>query len=300
MKNIEISATSLILASFFLLNSVSSAFALTPPNYLTTGAEVTISASLGEPVLKLWGYGAPNSRVEMNGNEVSDFTYSKSDGYYEFLRAFLPAPNDLYYPELCLTGIDREGRATSPTCIPALPSNQFSYDIGPVILPPTLSLESGTTTPMTQIEANGITIPNSEVKIILAEDKGRSLVDFSIVKTAEAYYIPDYTVKSDNQGYFSFNMPDTSSDSWRVFAITNYSQGATSPKSNTLTFDVLSPTFIALESIWKFILSLLTLPGLIILEIVAILLIITIIFLTKRGKKKLPPNTTEPLGQYQI
>lgn len=301
MKIIRISASTLILACFALFNHVPSVLALSTPNYLTTGAQVIISASLGQPVLKLWGYGSPSSRVELSGSGVSDFTYSRADGYYEFIKAFLPTPTNLFYPELCLTQIDTQGRATPPTCIPALPSNEFSYDIGPVIMPPTISLEAGSTAPMSQIAANGMTIPNSDVKIILAEsDKPSGLAFLNIVGVAKAYYIPNYTVKSDNLGFFSFNMPDTTPDTWHVFALTNYSQGATSPKSNTLTFNVLSPTIIFLESIWKLLLNLLTLPGIIILEIVVILLIITAIFLTRRSKKRNARNTTEQVGQYQI
>jgi hypothetical protein len=262
---------------------------------------VTISASLGEPVLRLWGYGSSNSRVELDGRGVSDFTYSKVNGYFEFSKAFLPAPSDLLYPELCLTGIDLIGRATPPTCIPALPANRFSYDIGPIILPPTLSLESGVITPKTQTEASGMTIPDSEVKIVLAEGDGsRSLTNFSIVKTALAYYIPNYTVKSDSRGYFSFNMPDTTPDNWHVFAITTYSQGATSPKSNTLTFSVISPALAAIENIWKLILSLLTLPILIVLEILIILIIIAALILSKRHRIRVHPSISNPINEYQI
>ncbi len=261
---------------------------------------MTISASLGAPVLRLWGYGPSNSRVELRGNGVEDFTYARTDGYFEFSKAFLPSPIGLLYPELCLTGIDLIGRATPPTCIPALPANEFSYDIGPVILPPTLSLEAGTVSPSTQTGVSGITIPNSEVKIVLAEENtGRSLAIFSIVKTALAYYIPNYTVKSDSRGNFSFNMPDASPNNWRVFAITTYSQGSTSPKSNTLTFRVISPMLALLENIWKLILSLLNLRVLIVLEVLIILIIIITLFSSKRSKIKVSPNTSNPINEYQ-
>jgi hypothetical protein len=303
MKQIaKIFAVCLTLWCIFSVNKDGlTASALTLPNSSTTGAKVTISVSIGEPVLKLWGYGAPDSRIEISGERVTDFTYSGSDGYFEFPKAYLPTPTGLFYPELCLTEIDQVDRSTPPTCIPALPADKFSYDIGPVILPPTLSLEAGAVIPSSQSGASGITIPNSEVKIVLAEDShGQSLADFSIVKTAKAYYIPNYTIKSDSRGYFSFNMPDTSPNTWRIFAVTNYSQGESSPKSNTLKFEVLSPIMAAMENIWALILSLLTLPTLIILEIVVIMLITAAVFLNKRGKRKLSPSAADPVRQYQI
>ncbi|MCX6704309.1 MAG: hypothetical protein NTZ07_02575 [Candidatus Woesebacteria bacterium] len=283
-----------------MFDNVSPVSAQTLPNYATTSAQVTISASIGEPVLRLWGYGPSNSRVELSGYGVTDFTYAATDGYYEFSKAYLPSPKDLLYPELCLTGIDLTGRSTPPTCIPALPASLFSYDIGPVILPPTISLDAGSVTPATQTAASGITIPNSEVKIVLAEgDKPKTLAGFSLAREAKAYYIPDYTVKSDSRGYFSFNMPDTTPDKWRVFAITSYSPGATSPKSNTLTFEVTSPTITAIGNFWKLILSLLTLPILILLEILIILIIIAMLFLSKRDKIKVSPSISEPINIYR-
>jgi len=300
MKRVAgISFVYLILGCLFLSGNGLPASAQTLPNLGTRRAQVTISASLGEPVLRLWGYGPANSRVELSGRGVADFAYSRTDGYYEFSKAFLPSPTDFLYPELCLTAVDQVGRATPPTCIPPLPANEFSYDIGPIILPPTLSLEAGSTTPDTQVAASGMTIPNSEVKIVLAEgDTGNPLAKLSIVTEVSAYYIPNYTVKSDSQGYFSFNMPATTSDKWRMFAVTNYSQVATSPKSNTLTFEVISPALAAIQKFWKLILSLLTLPVFIFLEILIILILIALL-LMKRGKKKVSPNISNQINEYQ-
>jgi hypothetical protein len=297
---LKIGVTCAILTCIFLINDASPVFAQTVTNFPTSPARVTISVSLGEPILKLWGYGAPNQRIEITGDRVTDFTYTRSDGYFEFLKTYLPQTSSLFYPELCLTGIDLMGRSTPPTCIPPLPVNSLSYDIGPVIIPPTISLEAGVIDASGQAGASGVTIPNSDIKIVLAEDRGSpDLSVFSIVRPARAYYIPSYTVKSDPLGNFSFNMPAGTPKTWRVFAITEYSQGATSPKSNTLKFEVQSPVLTAIRSLWKLILSLLTLPVFIILEIVVILLILTAIFLKKNRRRKIYLNNSVPVRQYQ-
>lgn len=299
-KGLKIFAFCFVLWLSFFRNDEMVVKGASVPAPVTTAAQVTISASLGEPILKLWGYGPPNSRIELSGEAVADFAYSRTDGYYEFPKAYLPSPTDLLYPELCVTAIDPIGRASVPTCIPPLPTTRFSYDVGPVILPPTLSLDEGSVVPSSQSGAEGVTIPNSEVKIVLAEDSNSQKTSkYSIVGTAYAYYIPDYTVKSDEHGYFSFNMPAASPKTWNVFAITSYSQGATSPKSNTLKFEVVSPISAAVADIWTFLLSLLTLPVLIIFELLVVILIIIAVILSKNRKKKLPPNTSNPIEEYQ-
>ena len=300
VKKFKIEAVCLILWSLFLFSSGSIVSAQTLPKLWTKGTQVRISVSLGQPILRLWGYGPSDSRIELTGNGVSDFTYAGTNGYFEFAKTFLPAPTDFFYPELCLTAIDLTGRATPPTCIPPLPVMKFDYDIGPVILPPTISLGAGSTAELTQTEASGITIPNSEVKIVLAEGGGAgNLAEFSIVRLARAYYIPDYTIKSDSRGHFSFNMPAVNPDNWRVFAVTNYSQGATSPKSNTLTFRVISPTTVAIQNIWRIILSFMSLPGLIIMEIFVILVILVFLFWSKINKIRVSPNASKEVKENQ-
>jgi hypothetical protein len=300
LKIFLFSLTWLILSQLSFSGDSNNVRAQLKPLAITTTAQVTISASIGEPVLHLWGYGPPASRIEISGRNVQDFTYSETDGYFEFKNAFLPSPTDSTYPELCLTAVDPSGRATPPTCIPGITARDLSYDIGPVILPPTLSLESESVAPGVTDGAEGITIPNSKVKIVLAEDSSKNtLSKFSLVETAKAYYIPDYTVTSDDRGYFSFNMPDGSPQGWRVFAITNYSQGATSPKSNTLKFEVVSTTTVFIKGLWAIILSLLTLPALIAAEIAIIILIILAITLKKKGRRKVYPTIADPIKEYQ-
>jgi hypothetical protein len=292
-----------IFLAIFLLNDVPNVSAQTTHSTVITKPLVTISVSLGEPLLKLWGYGQPDSRIEVSGNGVFDFTYSSSDGYFEFTKVYLPSPIDNLYPELCLIGIDQAGRATPPTCIPPLPVGNFNFDVGPVILPPTLSLETGVTDQSSQAGAHGITIPNSEVKIVMAEGKGtKGISKLNIVKTAFAYFIPDYVVKSDSHGNFSFNAPNTNSSEWRVFAMTNYSQGVYSPKSNTLKLEIVSPINIFLKNLWKFILSLFGLPAMIVLEILIILLIIAAVLLSRRKQTKpdhIYLSNTNPTKLYQ-
>jgi hypothetical protein len=299
-KLVIVSLTWIILSHVFFSDSNLLAFAQNLPTGSSTETQITISAGIGEPVLRLWGYGPPNSRIEISGERVADFTYSRTDGYFDLSNVFLPQISDASYPELCLSAIDSISRVTPPTCIPPLPTNEFSYDIGPVILPPTLSLTKETTSTFSQAGASGTTIPNSEVKIVLAEDSSNSkLSNFTLVVPAKAYYIPDYTTHSNDRGNFSFNLPDNSPKTWHIFAITSYSQGTLSPKSNTLKFEVVSPITIGLVNTWALLLSLLTMQNLIIVEIAIILLIIMAIFSPKKNTKKIHLNVVDPVKQYR-
>lgn len=241
-----------ILTSYFLWNDVSAVLANT-----------TISATIGSPILRLWGYGPTNSRIELSGDRVSEFTYSNSSGFFEFKKAFLPRPIDIYYPELCIIAIDQANRSTPPVCIPALPAIWAGYDVGPVILPPTISLDAIS---LDELTASGVTIPNSKVNVYFAKDR----------------FLPVLGIATDNQGNFSFNLPSEEITSWRVFAMTLYSQGNTSPKSNTLEFKIISEGSLLVYSIWMYLLSLLTLPALIVLEVLIVLIILIIISRKKR------------------
>lgn len=249
---------------------------------------VIVSVTIGVPKMALWGYGPPGSVLELSGVGVEQTTQSNETGYYLFDLVYVPAES---FPELCVTAIDQNQRVTPPTCIPELPIGNYFYDIGPVILPPTLSLTHFSPAG-NQIAAEGQTIPNSTVEIKLGRPSEQSKVlGLGVVGKVLAYYIPSYTVISDAGGNFSFNMPEKST-TWRVFAITDYQGVAKSPKSNTLVLEVLTTVASIWQKILAFIKALLVWPRILILETIIIIILILILLLVIRKKKKKAKKST--------
>ncbi len=235
-------------------------YTLYSPNQVAAAVEnpqsfqITVSATIGESRLTLFGYTSPQALVELQGQRVSESVIANDQGYFFFDRILLPAPRSSQseveptYPELCLASIDSLSRVSFPTCLPPLPLGSFDMSIGPVLLPPTLSLftvslsnlSKGSFLPNEQAIAQGLTIPDSEVNIFLANNLTHSL-RFSFIPSVYAYFIPRYQIKADANGHFEFNLPSsppTSGASWKVFAAATH-LGSPSPKSNTLTFRIL-------------------------------------------------------------
>lgn len=200
---------------------------------------ITVTATIGEPKLTLFGYTSPNALVELKGIRVSEDVIADQKGYFFFDRVFLPRPTPKY-PELCLNSIDTQSRISFPTCLPSLPTGPFDISIGPVLLPPTISLEKGNFLPFQQVTAQGATIPNTEVAIYLYNaDPSAGFKAFWLISPVLAYSLPAYKIQADENGNFEFNLPANRPNLWRVFASSFY-LGSPSPKSNTLTFRVLS------------------------------------------------------------
>ena len=229
---------------------------------------ITVSATVGEPKLTLFGYSSPHAQIELQGNQVFEGTIANEEGYFFFDRAFLPWPTP-NYPELCLTAIDTQQRPSFPLCLPPLPTGPYEITVGPVLLPPTISLEKGNFLPGEQVTAQGSTIPNTEVTIFLASEARQGIspgvtgtgspgvkeLASRIVKKAYAYSLPQYQIRSDENGNFEFNLPANWPTTWRIFAAAKHLDSPT-PKSNSLEFNVLSWW----QWLWEMFLALLALP----------------------------------------
>lgn len=251
---------------------------------LGVSSETTVSVSLGEPKLVLWGYGPTSSVVKLEGVGVSDSTLSLSNGYFQFTSVFIPVrpskDKKLLYPEICIQAIDSDKLTTQPTCIPQLPFSNYLYNVGPVILSPTITLEKGSGLPGETIKASGKTLPNSDVEILLAR-KGSPADFFKFVKTATAYHIPKYQIKSDSNGFYEFSLPTDSPDNWNIFASTKYA-GSNSAKSNTLKFKVLPYWVYLVRRIINYVGQL----GPYCFYIFLFLQIVAVVFLARHARKK--------------
>lgn len=195
---------------------------------------VKISASIGENEITLYGYTSPDSKVELNGNNVYDVTYSDQTGFFEFQKTLLP--KTYIASELCITSIDENYRTTHPVCIPPPPSSNYHTDIGPILLPPTLTIENDNIKPGSTVITSGQSIPNSQVDVhfFKIDNTGKTFP-----KSVHAYSLPSLSVKTDSLGYFSLNLPTAQSSDYRLFANVIYND-YNSAKSNTLIFKLPS------------------------------------------------------------
>lgn len=244
---------------------------------------VKITASIGlNYSTTIYGYGPPQSRVELTSPRVFSVAYSDTTGYFEFKDLILP-PNP---QDLCLTAQDENNRLTSPVCFPPPPASDYSYSIGPILLPPTISLDDARLNSTYTLTAAGQSFPDSDVTVTFFQmDQNPSLV----VKPVQALELPSLTLKSDSQGNFNFSLPTVYATSYRFFASSLFNSQP-SPRSHPLYF-TLKPSPLSIP--WL----------LIILVLFFILTLIVIIhFLTTRHHTRhfpwLPPSQVKPLLTY--
>jgi hypothetical protein len=216
--------------------------------------EIMVSASIGDRRFTLFGYSSPYAFVTLEGTGIFDQTYADSDGYFEFRNRFSPfSPR-----EACLTAQDQLGRLSNPICLPAFPTS-YNITIGPVILPPTISLANPSADRDyfigDEIVLAGQTIPNSEVDLSMFIDENKSLVNYLaseivLIKPAYALTFPKLTTGSDDEGNFAVSLPSSNPDFIRLFTQVNF-QNELSPKSIALNIKVFP--------IWMIIIKLLLL-----------------------------------------
>jgi len=240
------------------------------------GVQITVWATIGEPKLTVFGWTSPQALVELKGQRVSELAIADETGYFYFDRVFLPSPKP-NYPEICLSVIDRFSRISSfPICLPPLPPKLGEIRVGPVLLPPTLSLERGEFLPDQQVKATGATFPNSKVTIFLANKvlrlRGEKSASWrtgapaagggghlggGLVKKAYAFFLPQYEIQSDKNGNFEFNLPASYPQNWKIYATAEF-QGSPSPKSVSLNFRVLGWWAWFWQKIKEFLMSICT------------------------------------------
>jgi len=227
---------------FFFLSSISTYCLLVAPQApAVLGSQQTakkglvwVSAFVGGCRFTLWGYTSPHALVSLQGMGIYDETYARDDGYFEFNNRFSP----LSPKEVCLTSRDQFGRLTVPTCLPPFPT-QTDVNIGPVILPPTISFDKSNYYMGDQIITTGQSLPNSNLDFSIFVDEKKSFVNYlAFVKPVEALTFPELQTKTDKHGNFSLVLPSNNPQFFRIFAQSQY-KTSMSPKSNTLNIIVL-------------------------------------------------------------
>ena len=243
---------------------------------------VNVSAFIGDHRFNLYGYTSPRAFVTFDGQGIFDTTTADDKGYFEFDNRFSP----LSPREACLTSKDQFGRLSSPVCLPPFPI-KYDVNIGPVIMPPTVSLNNP---PIgsdyfigDQVMLSGQAVPNTDVKLSVfgtGNDSKLSSIIYHlsslIVRPVEASSFPLLDIKSDSKGNFSINLPSSNPENFRLFAQTNFNKSI-SANSIKLNLDIL-PVWMIIIKFFLFLFSLIK-PRL--LEILILAEIIYILYILK-------------------
>jgi len=216
--------------------------------------EVENSVFIGEYHFTLFGYTSPLAEVSFSGQGIADQTIADETGYFEFKNRFSPfSPR-----EACLSAKDQFGRLSVPVCLPPFPT-QYNVTIGPVILPPTVSLDKSTYFIGDEVILTGQTIPNKEISlsVFTDESKNKKILTkiFSIIKPVEAFSLPKLTTVSDDKGNFSISLPSSSAKNYRLFTQVKY-ENNNSNNSLTLSVKVLPVWMIVIKFfifLWSFV-----------------------------------------------
>ncbi len=216
---------------------------------LPVSRDVSITAFIGgEYFFSLYGYTSPNARVTMSSLGMLNETKSDTTGYFLFLRK----PASLFHQEICIFAQDEEGRLSAPVCIPPIPQ-QDNLNIGPILLPPTVSLNNGALFIGEEPVLTGQTIPNTNVTLSLFTDENKSakFLSFNPVKPAYAVTLPKLQIKSDEKGSYSIALSSSQAKYYRLFTQSVF-QESLSPKSNTLHLTIF-PFWIYLLRLFTFL-----------------------------------------------
>jgi len=238
----------------------------------STGA-VTVSASIGNFRFTLDGYSSPGALVTIQGMGIYDQTFANRDGYFQFSNSFSPfSPR-----EACLTAQDQLGRLTSPVCLPPFSTNR-NITIGPVILPPTVSMDKDVYYVGDEAILSGQSIPNSQIVLSTFVKNKSPRIITQIVKPVYADTIPQLTIKTDAKGNYSVALPSSSDEAMRLFTQTKYNE---QPSAQSINLNIkIWPVWMMVINFFKLIFLLLK-PRLLEL-IILVQLIGLIIYLLKR------------------
>lgn len=207
-----------------------------------TNPSVHVTASIHSRELTIFGYSSPSAKIVIEAPGIYGQALTDPTGYFEFNHLILP-----YQPrELCLTSQDSDNRSTPPLCLSPPPAGNLYTRIGPIILPPTITLDSSKISPNSTAYASGQSLPNSTIEITFYQVNQNTI---SFPKEISAFSLPVYQTSTNSDGTFSFSLPTSYSSNYRLFASAKYQQEP-SPKSNTLTFHLPSLWYLFFLQNW--------------------------------------------------
>ncbi|OGK64670.1 hypothetical protein A2209_01245 [Candidatus Roizmanbacteria bacterium RIFOXYA1_FULL_41_12] len=193
-------------------------------------------------VYSLFGYTSSHANVRLEGLKLLEGTKANQDGYFEFVN-FRASSRNL---EFCLLSVDTENLVSPPLCVP-VPPVEANRKYGPYLLPPTIRLDKGDIKTGQQAQVNGKTIPGASVNLNVFDQAEKPLA--ILIKTAYAATKPEVIkLDSASDGSFSTTLSGTNPGKKRVFAQSTFNieeNENKTPKSVTLTLNILS-LFLAL------------------------------------------------------
>jgi hypothetical protein len=237
----------------------------------TTSNESLVWASIGEHRFTLFGYTSPYALVTFSGLGIFDQTTADENGYFIFKNRFSPfSPR-----EACLTAQDQFGRLTSPLCLPPFPTD-YNVEIGPVIMPPTLSLDKNEYWVGDEVVLTGQSVPNSQIDLsFYSQNTNFTPVNFLAKIFPKVFAESPNKLQSvtDSHGNFSINLSLSQAQKIKLFTQVNFQQ-KNSPESRKLTVNIL-PWWAIIFKFFEVIFSLIKsrlLEFIILLEIIILLL----------------------------
>lgn len=251
--------------------------------YTIGPVEMTVSAYVGEspPIVptptipaegkpsafSLFGYTCPSCTVSVQNPGLYRSTDADATtGKFEFASTF---PNTLI-EDICLVAQDKLNRVTMPVCIPPPPPDS-KIAMGPVIMPPTVSINNNNFFTGDRIIVSGQTVPSTDIKLSLFTDESKTTLkalyqdknmklsskillaylmlkrNINPVRETYAATLPKRDIKVDKQGNFTMNLPFEDPQFYRTFAQTIFDK-AFSQKSVTLNFDIFPGWFIIMKA----------------------------------------------------
>lgn len=211
--------------------------------------QTQISAIVGYGQITIEGYTSPEANIQLSSSQGTLGQYktrSGKDGFFQFSNVVLPKnPGELW-----LQATDKQGLTSSPIAIPEPPAGLKKIE--DIILPPTLAHNNGSFKRGAKALAFGQATPNSQIEVYFFESQSVSwfkklfLTSPFTPKNAQAQqgeqlssWQKKLILKTDKKGHFSFQLPNQTSQTFRYYAGSIFADNY-SPKSNILSFRVLS------------------------------------------------------------
>ena len=195
------------------------------------GRRTTVSAFIGTGRYTITGYTSPLATVKLEGQGIYNETIANKNGRFSFNNSFAP----LTPREVCITAIDVYSRITQPLCLPPFPVKQ-EIAIGPVILPPTLSVNQPEFLIHDEGILHGLSTPQSNVTISLAREENKQNIHLSAT--------------ANDKGEYSITLPTTHKDTIYVTSRSRLNK-LESIVSNALTLYILPWWVLTLQWIIK-------------------------------------------------